>query len=184
MNCPRLGETKSWGTHADDWLHWQGRILTMLMGQYSVVLWMLPLKVLNPCSVSFSVSLLMSRIKSPLEGGAVKKRLHEFMVFPGLRSSSTLDSTPSSGRNLSCSWLLQKISARFVGGCMSIDESESVSVIRKGEKIIIHHHQDKKIWVHESENVWRGGQLCARKKLDTIRCSGISPAFKCSFTLG
>lgn len=78
--------------------------LTMLIGQYSETLLKLPLRTFESFVVSLLESFdLMSRMKSPLNSGAVKNRLHEFIVFPGFSSMSKLDSTPSSGKNLSCS---------------------------------------------------------------------------------
>lgn len=85
------------------------RILTMLNGQNSV-------KFLLVLFLSSLWSILMRRIKRPLDSVAVKNLLHEFNVLPGLKSITILDSFPSSGRNLSCSWLLHKISLFFVGG--------------------------------------------------------------------
>lgn len=81
----------------------QGR-LTMLIGQYSETLLKLPRRALENFVSSLVDSLtLTSLMNSPLNSGAVKKRLHEFIVFPGFSSMSRLDSGPSSGRNLSCS---------------------------------------------------------------------------------
>lgn len=93
------------------------------MGQYFVML----LEFCGSSDVSFDISIdLIRRINSPLNSGAVKNLLHEFKVFPGFKSISKLDSVPLSGRNLSCSWLLQKISLFMAKGC-SIDKSESLT---------------------------------------------------------
>lgn len=92
-------------------------------------------------------SFLTSLMNNPLDSGAIKYRLQEFTVLPGLNSIVALESIPSSGRNLSCSWLLHKISLFVIvggidgsSGCScSIDdiESESLSAkkINKEEKI-------------------------------------------------
>lgn len=113
----------------------------MLMGQYSVVLCMFPLKLLSALIVALFVSLFMIRINSPLGDGALKKRLHELIVFPGFKSMSKLDPGPSSGRNFSCSWLLQKISF-LVGASKSSGKSKSLSVQKRKKKtsITVNHH--------------------------------------------
>lgn len=52
----------------------------------------------------------MSLISNPPESGDEKNLLQEWIVLPGFKSSKRLDSGPKSVRNLSCSWLLHKIS--------------------------------------------------------------------------
>lgn len=117
----------------------QGR-LTMLIGQYSETLLKLPRRTLENLMSSLVDSLtLTSLMNSPLNSGAVKKRLHEFIVLPGFSSMSRLDSGPSSGKNLSCSWLLQKISLRVGGIVGSKSDSLSEKRERKASSITIHH---------------------------------------------
>ncbi len=107
----------------------------MLNGQNSV-------KFLRWVSFWFS-SLFTSLINNPLDSGAIKYLLHEFIVLPGRRSIVTLDSIPSSGRNLSISWLLHKISLLVGAGNLcrnsSIggngNESESLSAEKKRMKL-------------------------------------------------
>lgn len=70
-------------------------ILTMLSGQNSVRF------LLIESTESFLI--LTSLINRPLDSGAMKNLLHEFTVLPGFNSITTLESIPSSGRNLSCS---------------------------------------------------------------------------------
>lgn len=128
--------------------------LTMLMGQYSVVFDAVSL------SESFDFTSLMN---NPLGSGAVKNLLHEFIVLPGCKSISKLESEPSSGRNLSCSWLLQKISLLAVGSvCRSLDESESLSASRKKyTSILSHHHWPKN---HSKKWNWICGLISSRHK--------------------
>lgn len=132
--------------------------LTMLIGQYCVMLLDFPLSVSASIVVSFIVSFLMSWTNRPFEIGAVKNLLHELIVLPGLKSMSKLDSMPSSGRNLSCSWLLQKISL-FEGARRSFDESGSLSVNKNKKKQnhqsqSIVHYRKKKFKNYKSENVF------------------------------
>lgn len=89
-------------------------------------------------------SLLTSLMNNPLDSCAMKYRLHEFIVLPGRRSIATLESMPSSGRNLSCCWVLHKISllvgggdgCRCCSGCsIGGNESESLSAKRRNIKM-------------------------------------------------
>lgn len=70
-------------------------ILTMLNGQNSV-------RFLLAGSIDW-FSFLTSLMNNPLDSGAMKYRLQEFTVLPGLNSIVALEPIPSSGRNLSCS---------------------------------------------------------------------------------
>lgn len=187
MNCPRLDETKSWGTHADDWL--ARRIVSVARSGSAdtydadgAILGRV-VNVASECAQPVQRLVFSVAFNEPNEKSAQLRRGEEPLArVHGLarlevQQHARLDAVIR--EKLVLFLAVAEDLRPLRGWWLHVNRRKRVAVCNPERKkksliIIIIVRRNKKIWVHESENVWhknRGGQLCARKTL--LKQSGV-----------